>query len=255
MSAIEVHAFYKFVPLPGFAEMRVPLRDTCQRLGLRGTILLAPEGINGTIAGTTPAMTEALGVLRSFPGLADLETRKSASAALPFKRMKVRLKREIVTMGVADADPRRAVGHYVEPEDWNSLISDPDVLVIDTRNGFEVQAGTFAGAIDPETRNFGEFPAFVASRLAGDKTRRIAMFCTGGIRCEKATSHMIAQGFENVFHLKGGILAYLATIPPEESQWRGGCFVFDERVALGHGLEQVSIGDAVVPRDAEGEGG
>ena len=174
--------------------------------------------------------------LRSHPEFAGLEGRQSLADEMPFGRMKVRLKKEIVTMGVAGVDPTQMVGSYVAPEAWNALISDPDVLVIDTRNGFEVQAGTFSGATDPGTSSFGEFPAFVERALAGQEQRRIAMFCTGGIRCEKATSFMKARGFDKVYHLKGGILGYLAAVPPEQSLWQGNCFVFDEREGLTHGL-------------------
>ena len=174
--------------------------------------------------------------IRSIPEFAALESKESHAEDMPFRRMKVRTKKEIVTMGVPGVEPARLVGTYVAPEEWNTLISDPDVLVIDTRNGFEYEAGTFRGAIDPATRSFGEFPAFVARELAQHKTRKIAMFCTGGIRCEKATSYMRQQGFENVFHLRGGILKYLETVPAAESLWQGACFVFDEREGLGHGL-------------------
>ena len=233
---IAVSAFYKFTPLPHVEALRASLLASCRADGIRGTILLAPEGINGTIAGEPDALARVMAFIRSLPDFADLESKESHAEDMPFQRMKVRLKKEIVTMGVPGIDPQRLVGSYVAPEDWNALISDPDVLVIDTRNGFEYEAGTFRGAVDPGTRSFGEFPAYVARELARDKTRRIAMFCTGGIRCEKATSYMRKQGFENVFHLKGGILKYLETIPPEQSLWQGSCFVFDEREGLGHGL-------------------
>jgi UPF0176 protein len=233
---IAVSAFYKFTPLPGFAALRQSLLDTCRSNGIRGTILLAAEGINGTIAGEPDALARTMAFIRSIAEFADLESKVSHADETPFQRMKVRLKKEIVTMGVPGVDPQRIVGSYVAPEDWNTLISDPEVLVIDTRNGFEFEAGTFRGAIDPGTRSFGEFPDYVERELAQDKTRKIAMFCTGGIRCEKATSYMRKQGFENVFHLKGGILKYLETVPPEQSLWQGSCFVFDEREGLGHGL-------------------
>jgi UPF0176 protein len=233
---IAVSAFYKFVKLPGFAALRAPLLQAAQRHAVRGTILLAPEGINGTIAGSPDGLSAMMGFIRSLPDFAGLESKDSHAGEMPFRRMKVRLKREIVTMGVPGVDPSQTVGTYVAPEKWNELISDPDVLVIDTRNGFEVAAGTFRGALDPGTRSFGQFPAFVARRLAGQEHRRIAMFCTGGIRCEKATSYMRARGFEHVYHLKGGILKYLETIPEQESLWQGSCFVFDERGGLTHGL-------------------
>jgi len=233
---VAVSAFYKFTPLPHVEALRAPLLASCRADGIKGTILLAPEGMNGTIAGEPDALARVMAFIRSLPDFADLESKESHAEDMPFQRMKVRLKKEIVTMGVPGIDPQRLVGSYVAPEEWNALISDPDVLVIDTRNGFEYEAGTFRGAVDPGTRSFGEFPAYVARELAREKTRRIAMFCTGGIRCEKATSYMRQQGFENVFHLKGGILKYLETVPAAESLWQGACFVFDEREGLGHGL-------------------
>jgi len=234
---IAVSAFYKFVKLPQFADLRAGLLAAAKERGIRGTILLAPEGINGTIAGAPDALAGMMAFIRSFPDFADLESKESHADVMPFQRMKVRLKREIVTMGVPDVDPAASVGTYVAPEDWNALISNPDVLVIDTRNSFEVQAGTFRNAIDPHTRSFGEFPAYVQRELSQARARPIAMFCTGGIRCEKATSYLRQQGFEKVYHLKGGILKYLEVIPPEQSLWQGACFVFDEREGLGHGLE------------------
>ena len=236
MSQIDVRAFYRFVALPEFAALRHPLRDLCLANGVRGTILLAPEGINGTLAGSPGNIDSVMAGLAAVPAFAGLESRLSHAEEMPFRRLKVRLKKEIVTMGVKGTDPTAAVGRYVAPQDWNRLIADPDVIVIDTRNSFEFAAGSFRGAIDPQTRSFGEFPAFVERQLAGAEGRTIAMFCTGGIRCEKATSYMVSRGFKNVHHLKGGILAYLAAIPQGESLWQGGCFVFDERVALGHGL-------------------
>jgi UPF0176 protein len=236
---IAVSAFYKFLALPDFAALRPPLLDAAKARGIRGTVLLAAEGINGTIAGEPEQLREMMAFIRALPGLADLDSKESHADEMPFKRLKVRLKKEIVTMGVAGLDPTQAVGTYVAPEDWNALISSPGVLVIDTRNGFEFEAGTFRNAIDPGTRSFGEFPAYVARELAGKKDRPIAMFCTGGIRCEKATSYLRALGFEKVYHLKGGILKYLETIPPQHSMWQGSCFVFDEREGLGHGLEIV----------------
>ena len=237
MQPITVSAFYKFVPLPRFAELREPLRALCAGHGVKGTILLAAEGINGTVAGSPEGMAAVMAGIRSIAKFGDHEFQESFAEAMPFLRLKVRLKKEIVTLGVAGIDPNRQVGRYVPPADWNSLISDPEVLVIDTRNGFEVAAGTFAGAIDPGTKSFGEFPDFVSRHLARHKARRIAMFCTGGIRCEKATSFLLHQGFADVCHLQGGILNYLASVPREKSLWQGSCFVFDERQGLEHGLE------------------
>lgn len=216
--------------------LRGRLSALCQHHGIRGTILLASEGINGTIAGHAAAMEAVMAEIRAIPQLADIESKKSHAEEMPFLRMKVRLKKEIVTLGVPGVDPTTSVGRYVAPEDWNNLISEPDVLVIDTRNNFEVAEGTFEGAIDPGTRSFGEFPDFVRNTLGADKTRRIAMFCTGGIRCEKATSFMLDEGFTEVYHLKGGILNYLEKVKADRSLWKGRCFVFDERMSLGHGL-------------------
>ncbi len=234
---IAVSAFYKFATLPDFAALQAPLLDEARRLGIRGTILLAGEGINGTIAGPPESLAAMMAFIRAHAPFANLESKESAADGMPFKRMKVRLKKEIVTMGVQGVDPNHLVGAYVPPEEWNALISDPDVLVIDTRNSFEFQAGTFARAVDPETQSFGQFPAYVTRELAGQQDRKIAMFCTGGIRCEKATSYMRELGYRNVYHLKGGILKYLETIPPEKSLWQGKCFVFDERETLVHGLQ------------------
>jgi UPF0176 protein len=238
----KVAAFYQFAALPDFRELREPLRAFCAGLGLKGSILLAAEGINGTIAGSDEdidALVEELRHGALFGGRLDhLELKFSRAAAMPFGRMKVRLKKEIVTLGDAKADPTRRVGIYVEPADWNALIASPDTLVIDTRNAFEVALGTFEGALDPKIASFGQFRDFAAQQLDPAKHRKIAMFCTGGIRCEKASSLLLVQGFGEVYHLKGGILKYLEEVPEAESRWRGECFVFDERVALGHGLRQ-----------------
>ena len=233
---IGVSAFYKFVKLPQFAALRATLLDAARERQIRGTILLAAEGINGTIAGAPDDLASMMAFIRGLPEFADLESKESHAGTMPFKRMKVQLKKEIVTMGVTGLDPAHTVGTYVAPEDWNALISDPDVLVIDTRNSFEFAAGTFARAVDPKTRSFGEFPAYVQRELSDRKDRPVAMFCTGGIRCEKATSYLRQQGFGKVYHLKGGILKYLEVIPREQSLWQGSCFVFDEREGLGHGL-------------------
>ncbi|MFC3174336.1 rhodanese-related sulfurtransferase [Novosphingobium bradum] len=237
--SVTVAALYRFAPFPDPAALRGPLEALCREQGLRGTLLLAGEGINGTIAGSAPAIDAVLAHIRALPDCAALDVKFSAADEMPFHRMKVRLKREIVTLGVDGIDPRATVGTYVEPEDWNALIADPDTLVIDTRNDYEVGIGTFAGAIDPETPTFRDFPAWfrkVRAQLLGDRPRKVAMFCTGGIRCEKSTAFLKAEGVDEVYHLKGGILKYLETVPPDQSLWRGECFVFDERVAVGHGL-------------------
>lgn len=232
-----VVAFYKFVKLPDFADKQVPLMSLCKERDIKGTILLAQEGINGTIAGSQAAITAVLDVLRSDPRLTDLDCKESVAESSPFDRMKVRLKREIVSLGLPEVDPSERVGTYVNPEDWNALISDPEVLVIDTRNAYEVGIGTFKGAVNPETASFHQFPEYVRTQLNPAQHKKVAMFCTGGIRCEKASSFMLAEGFEQVYHLKGGILNYLKAVSPEESLWQGECFVFDQRVAVQHGLE------------------
>ena len=237
---IKVAALYQFAALPDFRELREPLRAFCVGLGLKGSILLAAEGINGTVAGSDEGIDTLIAELQQgalFDGRLDhLELKFSRADTMPFGRMKVRLKKEIVTLGDPKADPTRQVGTYVDPADWNALISSPDTLVIDTRNAFEVAIGTFEGALDPKIASFGQFKNFVAQQLDPAKHKKIAMFCTGGIRCEKASSLLLAEGFAAVYHLKGGILKYLEEVPEAESRWRGECFVFDERVALGHGL-------------------
>ncbi|PHJ66273.1 hypothetical protein VF14_32345 [Nostoc linckia z18] len=235
-----VATLYKFVKLPDFAEKREPLLSYCQGQGIKGTILLAEEGINGTIAGSRQAIDSVLWFLRSDPRLADLEHKESYTETPPFERMKVRLKQEIVTLGLPEIDPNEQVGTYVTPEEWNNLISDPEVTVIDTRNDYEVNIGTFQGAENPQTASFREFPDYVRQHLDPTKHKKVALFCTGGIRCEKASSFMLAQGFAEVYHLKGGILKYLEEIPAQASLWQGECFVFDERVAVSHGLESGS---------------
>ncbi|MEC4816114.1 MAG: rhodanese-related sulfurtransferase [Scytonema sp. PMC 1069.18] len=234
---IVVAAFYKFVRLPDFAEKQSPLEDVCQECGVKGTILLAPEGINGTIAGSRSAIDSVLSFLRSDSRLGDLEHKESFADTPPFERMKVRLKKEIVTIGLPGVDPNERVGTYVNPKDWNALISDPEVTVIDTRNDYEVTIGTFKGAKNPQTISFREFPEYVRHHLDPKKNKKVAMFCTGGIRCEKASSFMLSQGFGEVYHLKGGILKYLEEVPESESLWEGECFVFDQRIAVGLGLE------------------
>ncbi|MGL4395500.1 MAG: rhodanese-related sulfurtransferase [Hyphomicrobium sp.] len=231
-----VSAFYKFAAIGDCAALRAALLDVGAAHAIKGSILIAPEGINATVSGTDENIRALLAWLRADPRFADLVSKQSYCAVDPFQRFKVKIKREIVTFGVPDADPTRAVGTYVAPADWNALISAPDVVVIDTRNAYEVEIGTFAGARDPATSRFSEFPAYVANTLDASRDTRIAMFCTGGIRCEKASAYLISQGFREVYHLEGGILKYLETVAPDESLWRGECFVFDERVALGHGV-------------------
>ena len=238
MNPLVVAAVYKFVKLPDCTALREPLLARCDVLGITGTLLLAEEGINGTIAGTRSGIDEILKYLRSDPRLADLEHKESSASHPPFYRMKVKLKKEIVTMGVPGIDPTERVGRYVKPEDWNALISDPDVLLVDTRNDYEVEVGTFKGAVDPRITTFREFPDYVKKNLNPNKKPRVAMFCTGGIRCEKASAYMLQQGFPEVYHLQGGILKYLENVPTEESLWQGECFVFDQRVAVGQGLAQ-----------------
>ena len=232
-----VAALYKFASLPDYRELQPALLDFCVGHDLKGTLLLAEEGINGTVAGSREAIDALMAYLRSDPRLADIEHKESFAEKTPFYRMKVRLKKEIVTLGVPGINPNNKVGTYVAPEDWNALISDPDVIVIDTRNDYEYDIGTFKGAIDPHTTTFREFPDYVEKHLDPAKHKKVAMFCTGGIRCEKASSFMMEQGFEEVYHLQGGILKYLENVPAEESLWQGECFVFDQRVAVRHGLE------------------
>jgi UPF0176 protein len=244
---LKVAAFYQFAALPDFRELREPLRALGMALELKGSVLLAHEGINGTVAGSDEAIDAFVHQLRNgalFGGRLDhLELKFSSASEMPFQRLKVRLKKEIVTLGDIAVDPTRRVGTYVEPSDWNELIAAPDTLVIDTRNAFEVAMGTFDGAIDPGIKSFGQFREFAAQNLDPGKHKKIAMFCTGGIRCEKASAYLLARGFDEVYHLKGGILRYLEGVPETESRWRGECFVFDERVALGHGLREHKTAD------------
>jgi UPF0176 protein len=238
-------ALYKFVDLPDFAELQAPLQAFCEANDVRGTLLLAAEGINGTIAGPEAGVRAVLAHLRADPRLAALEHKEAHSDKAPFYRMKVRLKQEIVTMGVEGINPNRMAGQYVKPQDWNALISDPDVVLIDTRNDYEVSIGTFEGAINPATTSFSELPEWVRREMGPEgrlqdrngKKPKVAMFCTGGIRCEKSTAFMRTQGFDEVFHLEGGILKYLETVPEPQSSWRGECFVFDERVSVNHDLQ------------------
>ena len=235
---LTVAALYHFARLPDPAVRQGPLLDLCLAQGLCGTLLLAPEGINGTIAGPRGGIDAVLAHIRAWDGFSGLQWKDSAAQTPPFARMKVRLKAEIVTMGQPDVDPTASVGHYVAPQDWNELISAPDVAVIDTRNDYEVQIGTFKGAVDPDTTTFRDFPAWWEENAHRFHNKRIAMFCTGGIRCEKSTNYLISQGVNDVFHLQGGILKYLEEVPQEDSLWQGECFVFDQRVSLGHGLQQ-----------------
>ena len=242
-----VATFYQFVTLPDFRELREPLRALCAALKLKGTVLLAQEGINGTVAGAADAITALIAELQGGELFArrlnDLELKFSHASDMPFRRLKVRLKKEIVTLGDREADPTQQVGIYIDPAEWNDVIARPDTLLIDTRNAFEVAMGTFDGALNPCIESFGQFKDFAANHLNPSRHRRIAMFCTGGIRCEKASSYLLSRGFTEVYHLKGGILRYLERVPETESRWRGECFVFDDRVALGHGLKERVTGD------------
>jgi len=240
-----VAALYRFVRLEHYESLRQPLAAFCCGRGIKGTLLLAREGINGTVAGSEAAIAELIDHLEAMPEFAGLDVKYSAAGEMPFHRMKVRLKKEIVTMGVADIDPLTGAGAYVEPQDWNALIADPGTVVVDTRNDYEVRLGTFAGAVDPKTQSFRDFPEWVERNRDALAGRKVAMFCTGGIRCEKATAYVRSLGIEDVFHLKGGILKYLEEVPAEESLWQGECFVFDERVSVAHGLE---TGDAELCR-------
>lgn len=237
---IVIAALYKFVALPDFRELRQPLLDECQRLGIRGSLLLASEGINGTVAGSREGIDSLLAYIKRDPRLVDLSHKESFQKAMPFYRMKVKLKREIVTLGVEGIDPNQTVGTYIKPRDWNALISDPEVVLVDTRNYYEYEIGTFRGAINPDTDSFREFPDYVARSLDPAKHKKVAMFCTGGIRCEKSTAFMKSRGFDEVYHLEGGILKYLEEVPQRDSLWQGECYVFDNRVAVDHNLEKGS---------------
>ena len=238
MPQIVVCALYKFVTLENYQSMRQPLHDVMEKNHVRGTLLLANEGINGTIAGTRCAIDMVISWLQADSRLAELECKESVTSVMPFNRTKVKLKKEIVTMGIEGIDPKQIVGTYVNAHDWNSLIDDPDVLVIDTRNDYEFQVGTFKNAINPNTHSFREFPQYVKENLDPAKHKKVAMFCTGGIRCEKSTAYLKQEGFDEVYHLKGGILKYLEEMPVENTLWKGECFVFDERVTVNHQLEK-----------------
>ncbi|MGO4355350.1 rhodanese-related sulfurtransferase [Rhizobium sp. RAF36] len=237
-SSFLVAALYHFVSVPRFESLREPLQALCEANGVKGTLLLAHEGINGTIGGPDEGVRTVLAYLRAQPEFATLEHKESRASKMPFLRMKVKLKKEIVTMGVENIDPNKVVGTYVAAKDWNELISDPDTIVIDTRNDYETAIGVFRGAVDPQTKTFREFPDWVRNNPGLHNKPKIAMYCTGGIRCEKATAFMKEQGFDEVYHLKGGILKYLEEVPQEESLWEGACFVFDERVSVEHGLKE-----------------
>lgn len=238
MSQIVVAALYRFVTLEDFLDLKQPIEDEMRAAQVRGTLLLAREGINGTVAGDRGGIDRLLAFLRRDPRLEALDVKESFCDAIPFKRSRVRLKKEIVTLGVEGIDPRKAVGTYVEPRQWNELISDPDVILVDTRNDYEVAIGTFRGATNPNTRSFRQFPQFVEEHLDPEKHPKIAMFCTGGIRCEKSTALLKQRGFKEVYHLRGGILRYLEEVEEDESLWDGECFVFDGRVSVGHGLRE-----------------
>ncbi|AOS97011.1 putative rhodanese-related sulfurtransferase [Microbulbifer aggregans] len=238
MNPIVVCALYKFVSLDDFESLREPLLNVMLKNQVRGTLLLAKEGINGTVAGSREGIDALLAHLKSDPRLAELDYKESFTEEMPFLRSKVKLKREIVTMGVEGIDPRQTVGTYIKPQDWNALISDPEVLLIDTRNDYEYQVGTFENAVNPKTDSFREFPEYVKEHLDPEKHKKVAMFCTGGIRCEKSTAFLKEQGFDEVYHLQGGILKYLEEVPKEETLWKGECFVFDDRVTVNHDLER-----------------
>ncbi|GLQ06989.1 oxygen-dependent tRNA uridine(34) hydroxylase TrhO [Sneathiella chinensis] len=235
-----VAALYKFVELADYQDLQPKILKVCLDNRIHGTLLLAREGINGTVAGSREGIDTLLAYLKSDPRLADLKHKEAINEEQPFYRMKVRLKKEIVTLGAPDLDPRETVGTYIKPKDWNALIDDPDILLIDTRNDYEVEVGTFKGAINPKTETFREFKDYVANNLDADKHKKVAMFCTGGIRCEKSTSYLLSQGFKEVYHLEGGILQYLEDVPEQESTWEGECFVFDQRVTVNHALEKGS---------------
>ena len=238
MSKYIVTAMYHFAPLDDYKSLRQPLLKIMKENNVKGSLLIAKEGINGTVASTRKGIDRLLEFIRKDERLKNIVTKESFADELPFQRSKVRLKKEIVTMGVEDVDPLKIVGTYVKPKDWNDLISDPDVVVVDTRNDYEIAIGTFENAVDPDTKTFREFPKYVEKNLADKKDKKIAMFCTGGIRCEKSTAYLKQQGFDNVYHLEGGILKYLEEVEEPDSMWNGECFVFDSRVAVKHGLEQ-----------------
>ncbi|MDB4085487.1 rhodanese-related sulfurtransferase [Amylibacter sp.] len=238
MSKVIVAALYHFTKFSDYKKLQDPLRKICNSEGIKGSLLIAYEGINGTISGSRSGIDAVLKHIRSMPGCSNLEHKESFASEIPFKRMKVKLKKEIVTMGQPHIDPTLNVGNYIEPSDWNNLISQDDVILIDTRNDYEVAIGSFDGAIDPETKSFGEFPEWWEENRSKYQDKRVAMFCTGGIRCEKSTNFLLNEGVKDVYHLKGGILKYLEEVPEKNSKWNGECFVFDSRVSVKHGLEE-----------------
>jgi len=238
MTKVIVAALYHFTKFSDYKKLQDPLKKICNSEGIKGSLLIAYEGINGTISGSRSGIDAVLKHIRSMPGCSDLEHKESFASEIPFKRMKVKLKKEIVTMGQPHIDPTLNVGNYIEPSDWNNLISQDDVIVIDTRNDYEVAIGSFDGAIDPETKSFGEFPEWWEENRSKYQDKRVAMFCTGGIRCEKSTNFLLNEGVKDVYHLKGGILKYLEDVPEKNSKWNGECFVFDSRVSVKHGLEE-----------------
>ena len=238
MTKVIVAALYHFTKFSDYKKLQDPLRKICNSEGIKGSLLIAYEGINGTISGSRSGIDAVLKHIRSMPGCSDLEHKESFASEIPFKRMKVKLKKEIVTMGQPHIDPTLNVGNYIEPSDWNNLISQDDVIIIDTRNDYEVAIGSFDGAIDPETKSFGEFPEWWEENRSKYQDKRVAMFCTGGIRCEKSTNFLLNEGVKDVYHLKGGILKYLEEVPEKNSKWNGECFVFDSRVSVKHGLEE-----------------
>ncbi len=242
MSDIIVTAYYKFVSLSNCESYQSKIRSFCEERNIKGLVLLAQEGINSTVAGTQKSIEAYKNFLLNMPVFSNMIFKDSLSVSMPFNRLKVRLKKEIVTLGIKDLDPTKAVGTYVKPKDWNDLILDPEVVVVDTRNDFEVKIGTFKGAINPKTKSFRGFPEFVSKRMSPLKDKKVAMFCTGGIRCEKSTAYMLDKGFKEVYHLEGGILKYLEEVPKEKSLWEGSCFVFDKRMALDMELELTDYG-------------
>jgi UPF0176 protein len=250
--SFRIIAFYKFTPFPDYRELQSKLQEFCVGRGIRGTVLLASEGINGTVSGTYEAISELINYLRTWDGMSDFEWKESFADTIPFVRMKVRLKKEIVAFGVQTVDPNKQVGTYLNSEEWNKLILDPNV--IDTRNQFEVDMGTFKNAVSPNTKAFRQFPKFVQEELANAKDKKVAMFCTGGIRCEKATSYMLQEGFKEVYHLHGGILKYFEEMPKERSLFEGECFVFDERISVNHDLKKGSYDELPPTREYDFEG-